>query len=105
MPGTASSLERQHVVSLPRHVLGVAGVVVDERGRALAVRRREPDRWEMPGGALELGEQIAVGLVREVREETGLDVVPLRLTGVYQNLALGPVALVFLCRRVAGTNV
>lgn len=89
---------------LPRHVIGVAGVVVNGVGRALTVRRRSPQRWELPGGALELGEQIGEALVREVREEIGLDVEPLGLSGIYQNMTLGPVALVFVCRRIGGTE-
>lgn len=100
----ASAGERAQVAGLPRHVVGVAGVVVDDTGRALAVQRRSPPRWEPPGGALEEGETLTEGLVREVEEETGLLVEPVRLTGVYQNLALGPVALVFLCHRVGGSS-
>jgi ADP-ribose pyrophosphatase YjhB (NUDIX family) len=50
-----------------------------------------------PGGVLELGEQFEDGVRREVREETGLDVHVDRLTGVYKNLRLGVVALVFRC--------
>ena len=96
--------ERRQVEGLPRHVIGVAGVVVDEVGRVLTVRRCEPDRWELPGGALEQGETLHEGLVREVREEIGLEVEPVRLTGVYQNMALGPVALVFWCRRLGGVE-
>ena len=92
------------MAGLPRHVIGVAAVVIDDEGRVLTVRRREPDRWELPGGALELGETLHEGLVREVREEIGLDVAPVRLTGVYQNMALGPTALVFWCRRVGGSE-
>jgi len=101
---TPSDLERAQVSGLPRHVVGVAGVVVGQDGRALAVRRRSPQRWELPGGALEGGELILDGLRREVREETGLEVQPVRLSGIYQNMALGPVALVFLCRRIGGTQ-
>ena len=96
--------EHAQVAALPRHVIGVAGVVVDDSGRALAVQRREPVRWEPPGGALEAGERVLDGLRREVDEEIGLDVEPLRLTGVYQNMRLGPVALVFLCRRRGGVE-
>lgn len=91
------------MAGLPRHVIGVAAVVIDD-GRVLTVRRREPDRWELPGGALELGETLHAGLVREVREEIGLDVAPVRLTGVYQNMTLGPTALVFWCRRLGGSE-
>jgi 8-oxo-dGTP diphosphatase len=101
---TPSDLERAQVAGLPRHVVGVAGVIVGRDGRALAVRRRSPQRWELPGGALESGEQILHGLRREVREEIGLEVEPVRLSGVYQNMALGPVAMVFLCRRTGGAE-
>jgi 8-oxo-dGTP pyrophosphatase MutT (NUDIX family) len=99
---TPTPIEQAQVAGLPRHVVGVAGVVVDDTGRVLAVRRRTPPRWELPGGALEVGERLTDGLVREVAEEIGLLVRPLALTGVYQNMALGPVALVFLCRREGG---
>lgn len=101
---TPSDIERTQLAGLPRHVVGVAGVVVDDAGLALAVRRRTPPRWELPGGALEPGERITDALRREVREETGLDVAPVQLSGVYQNMALGPVALVFLCRRIGGAE-
>lgn len=76
--------------TLPRHVVGVAAVIVDEEERVLVIKRRDEDVWEFPGGALEIGETVVDGLVREVSEETGLDVTPQRLTGVYQNMTLGP---------------
>ena len=62
-------------------LVGVGAVVVD-RGRVLLVRRgREPlkGEWSLPGGMLELGEGLTTGVVREVREETGLDVEPVEL--------------------------
>lgn len=40
--------------------------------------------------------------MREVLEETGITVRPLRLTGVYKNIARGVVALVFLCEKLSG---
>jgi ADP-ribose pyrophosphatase YjhB (NUDIX family) len=46
-------------------------------GRVLLIKRRfEPlaGRWSLPGGALEVGETLAEGLAREMKEETGLDV-------------------------------
>lgn len=63
----------------------------------LVTRRRDNGKWEPPGGTLEPNETILDGLVREVREETGLGVVPGPLTGVYKNIAKGIVALVFRC--------
>ena len=62
-------------------LVGVGAVVVHE-GRVLLVRRgSEPlkGHWTLPGGVLEVGETIAAGVAREVREETGLLVEPLEL--------------------------
>ncbi len=86
----------------PRHSVSVAGVVVDDAGRALLIRRRDNGHWEPPGGILELNEDIEGGLRREVREETGLAVEPTALTGVYKNVVQGIVALVFRCRATGG---
>lgn len=62
-----------------------AGAVVhDPAGRLLLIRRgREPGRglWSLPGGRCERGETAAEAAVREVREETGLEVVAGRLIG------------------------
>jgi ADP-ribose pyrophosphatase YjhB (NUDIX family) len=58
------------------------GAVVVEEGRVLLVRRgSEPlkGQWSLPGGLLELGESLAGGVVRELREETGLIVEPVEL--------------------------
>lgn len=89
---------RQHL-----HSVSVASVVVDDRGRALLGRRRDSGAWQAPGGVLEPDELITDGLVREVREEAGIDVLPMVLTGVYKNMSLGVVALVFRCQWLSGT--
>ena len=62
-------------------LVGVGAVIVDQ-GRVLLVRRgREPlkGQWSLPGGLLEIGESLSAGVVREVREETGLTVEPVEL--------------------------
>jgi ADP-ribose pyrophosphatase YjhB (NUDIX family) len=62
-------------------LLGVGAVVVDQ-GRVLLVRRgNEPlkGHWSLPGGMLEVGESLTDGVIREVREETGLSVEPVEL--------------------------
>ena len=86
----------------PRHSVSVAGIITDDHGRALLIQRADNRRWEPPGGVLELAESIHDGLRREVREETGLDVEPIALTGVYKNMHRGIVALVFRCKITGG---
>jgi ADP-ribose pyrophosphatase YjhB (NUDIX family) len=88
--------------SSPRHSVSVAAAIVDENGQLLAVRRRDNGHWEPPGGILELDETIQAGLIREVREETGLEVEPQSLSGVYKNMRRGIVALVFRCQIIGG---
>lgn len=64
------------------------GLVHDGRGRVLLVRHPPGkgwgDAWVTPGGRLELGETVLEGFRREVREETGLEVVEPRLTRILQ---------------------
>ena len=86
----------------PRHSVSVSGVIPDDHGRVLLIRRRDNEQWEPPGGVLELGETIHDGLRREIREETGLDIEPDALTGVYKNMPRGIIALVFRCKITGG---
>ena len=61
----------------PSRPLVGAGAVVANGRRVLLVKRRFPPnegRWALPGGLVELGERVQDAVVREVKEETGLDV-------------------------------
>ena len=58
-------------------------IVVDENGRFLFQRRTDFDFWGLPGGVLELDEDIETCARRELFEETGLTVGDLSLVGVY----------------------
>src|SRR5215510_4067802 len=61
---------------------GVAAVIFGADG--VLLQRRDDNRlWGLPGGGVEPGESVREAVVREVREETGLDVEPVRLIGVY----------------------
>lgn len=62
---------------------GVAAVIRDASGAVLMHRRSDDGRWSLPAGAVEPGESPAQAVVREVREETGLEVVPERVLGVF----------------------
>ncbi|MFB6860485.1 NUDIX domain-containing protein [Streptomyces virginiae] len=86
----------------PLHSVSVAGIVVREDGRVLVIQRADNGAWEPPGGILERNERPEEGVRREVAEETGVTVEVERLTGVYKNLTLGVIALVFRCRPVGG---
>jgi ADP-ribose pyrophosphatase YjhB (NUDIX family) len=89
-----------------------SAIVVDKDGRILLIRRSDNALWSIPGGAMEVGERIDDTVVREVREETGLQVVPEAIVGIYSNplhvieYADGEVrqqfSICFACRRVGG---
>lgn len=66
-------------------VPSVVVVVRNDLGRVLLIHKVDNDLWALPGGGHDIGERIADTAVREVREETGLDVDILRLTGTYTN--------------------
>ena len=62
----------------------VGGIVFDDQGRLLLIRRaNDPGKglWSLPGGRVEPGETDFEAVIRELREETGLDVKPHTLTG------------------------
>ncbi|WP_329623712.1 NUDIX domain-containing protein [Streptomyces sp. NBC_01255] len=90
--------------STPLHSVSVAGAVVRDDGRLLAIRRADNGTWELPGGVLELTEAPEAGVAREVLEETGIHVEVDELTGVYKNTTRGIVALVFRCKPSGGTE-
>jgi 8-oxo-dGTP diphosphatase len=68
--------------------VGVGAVVIRD-GRVLLIRRgKEPlrGRWLVPGGTVELGETLEEAVVREIREETALDVAPLEVLTVFDHI-------------------
>jgi 8-oxo-dGTP pyrophosphatase MutT (NUDIX family) len=67
----------------PRGVVPGASAIVRERSAILMVQRRDNGMWSLPGGALEVGESIAETAVREVWEETGIEIAITGLVGVY----------------------
>jgi 8-oxo-dGTP pyrophosphatase MutT (NUDIX family) len=68
-------------------VPSASAIVTDEHGRILLVKRRDNTLWALPGGGHDIGESIEQTAVREVKEETGLDVEVSRLVGIYTNPA------------------
>ena len=68
-------------------VVAVTAFVQDDQGRLLMIRRTDNDLYSIPGGAQDVGETIGHTVVREVKEETGIDVEPVDLIGVYSDPA------------------
>ncbi|MEV0495434.1 NUDIX hydrolase [Streptomyces atratus] len=73
----------EYDASLPRHIAGAGAIIHDIAGRILLVRPSYGDgTWEIPGGALDTGENPLQAVRREVREELGIDLPPGRLLAV-----------------------
>jgi len=97
-------------------IVGVGAVIIEQNRVLLVQRGREPlkGKWSLPGGMLELGESLAEGVVREVREETGLIVEVLELVELLdrvhresipdgERVRYHYVIADYLCRVVGGT--
>ena len=88
--------------------VGVAAAIFNDEGKLLIVQRSDNGKWNMPGGAADVGEPPSAVAVREVWEETGLRVRPVRLLGVTDGPTTGstsPVHLYhldFLCEVIGG---
>lgn len=89
--------------------VGVGAAIFDESGRLLLLQRPDSGLWGLPVGWSEVGETAASGIVREVREETGLLVRPKRILGVYDSWRHGSrdvhhfYNVVFWCEVEGGT--
>ena len=87
--------------------VAVGAVVGDDDGRILLLQRGDSGIWLYPTGWADVGYSPSEVAVKEVREETGVEVEVVRLLGVFDGLRLGftriPLySLVFLCRAVGG---
>jgi 8-oxo-dGTP pyrophosphatase MutT (NUDIX family) len=67
--------------------VGARGVVRDDAGRVLLIRRSDNGFWALPAGAMELGESIAECARREILEETGLVATELTAFALYTGSA------------------
>lgn len=73
----------------PKHPLVGVGGIIFQGDRILMAQRGKPPLkgwWSLPGGALEAGEILADAVAREVLEETGLVVKPLRVFEIFERI-------------------
>jgi ADP-ribose pyrophosphatase YjhB (NUDIX family) len=66
-------------------VPSVTAIVPNDRGELLMVHKTDNNLWAIPGGGMDLGEYMAETVVREVKEETGIDVEVTGIVGIYTN--------------------
>ena len=82
--------------------LGAFAVIFDDQNRVLLSHRRDMDAWNLPGGGVEVEELPNEGVIREVREETGLEAEVVRLVGVYGKIGRNELVFTFVCRVTGG---
>ncbi|MEU0502814.1 NUDIX domain-containing protein [Nocardia sp. NPDC005998] len=64
-------------------VPGGSALVVDDRGAILMQRRSDSGNWSFPGGIMEIGETLEQCVIRETKEESGLDIEITGILGIY----------------------
>jgi 8-oxo-dGTP diphosphatase len=87
----------------PTHRVAVSAVIINDAGQVLVSRRVDNGWFNLPGGGVEPNESIGEGLIREVREETSLEIEIGRLIGVYSKPQKCEVVLTFEARVLDGT--
>ncbi|PWT26664.1 NUDIX hydrolase [Butyrivibrio fibrisolvens] len=86
------------------HFVSVAGLVCNDKDEILLLK--SPTRgWEYPGGMVEPGETLQDALIREVKEETGVDIKITGFIGVCKNIQKDIVNIDFFCKYTGGDLV
>ncbi len=82
--------------------MGAFAIITDTENRILWCLRTDRDLWNLPGGSVENGEAPWDCVIREVKEETGLDIIVEKLTGIYSKPEENDLVFSYKCRVVAG---
>ncbi|MEO0985453.1 MAG: NUDIX domain-containing protein [Cyanobacteria bacterium J06639_14] len=87
---------------VPLFRLGAFAIIFDEHQRVLLCHRCDFDAWNLPGGGVETGELPPEAVIREVKEETGLDVEVEQLVGIYGKTDKDELVFAFRCQIIGG---
>ncbi|WP_145321699.1 NUDIX hydrolase [Paenibacillus xylanexedens] len=71
-------------MAFPTHIVSAGGIVEDGTGNILLVKAHD-DGWVYPGGITEVGENLIDGVIREIKEESGIDAMVSHLISVVSN--------------------
>lgn len=56
----------------PTHIVAVDGIIENDKNEILLVKSRDKEIYTIPGGQVEIGENLTNALIREIKEETGI---------------------------------
>ena len=103
---------RHKIEDTPLIVPFATAFIQDEEERVLLWKCDTSDKWELPGGYMELGERIDQTVINEVRKKTGLIIKPMKLIGIcsdYNQLTTSPhgssfkpISFIFKCKIISG---
>lgn len=88
--------------SKPKFTIGVFGIILNNSNEVLLCHRTDYDLWNLPGGGLEEGETPWEGVIREIKEETGLDTEIIKLNGIYSKPNKSEIVFTFYCKKTGG---
>lgn len=74
-------------MAFPTHIVSAGGIVEDGNGNILLVKAHD-DGWVYPGGITEVGENLIDGVIREIKEESGIEATVSYLVNVISNTAI-----------------
>lgn len=88
----------------------VDAIILINHDSIVLIKRKYPpykDQWAIPGGFVELGETIENAVMREAKEETGLDIDPIKILNIYSDPNRDPrghtITVAYICKKIGGT--
>lgn len=82
--------------------IGAFAIILNEKNEVLLCHRRDYDLWNLPGWGVESWESPREAVIREVKEETWLDVQIQELVGVYSKADKDEIVFQFVCKIISG---